>query len=119
VGRVAACVLGWWERWYTVIWLAVTRGAGQPPVGAAGLGGLEAARDGARVCRGARGAVVGARCAVPGVVFVPCRSGLRLALLFRLRQWALAAGSDSQPVGVGDVRRRHGQARQQGLARDV
>jgi hypothetical protein len=45
---------------------------------------LEAARDGARVCRGARGAVVGARCAVPGVVFVQCSSGLRLALLFRL-----------------------------------
>jgi hypothetical protein len=36
------------------------------------------------VCRGARGAVVGARCAMPGVVFVPCSSGLRLALLFRL-----------------------------------
>jgi hypothetical protein len=36
-----------------------------------------------------------------------------------MRQWALAAGSDSQPVGVGDVRRRHGQARQQGLACDA
>jgi hypothetical protein len=81
--RTIDITLGWWAGWQTVNWLAVTRGAGQPPV-AAGLGGLEAARDGARVCRGARGAVVGARCAVPGVVFVPCRSGLRLALLFRL-----------------------------------
>jgi hypothetical protein len=39
--------------------------AGRPHVGAAGLGGLQAARDGARVCRWARGAVVGARCAAP------------------------------------------------------
>jgi hypothetical protein len=36
------------------------------------------------VCRWVRGAVDGARCAVPGVVFVPYSAGLQLALLFRL-----------------------------------
>jgi hypothetical protein len=36
------------------------------------------------VCRWARGAVVGARCAVPGVVFVPCSAVLQFSLLFRL-----------------------------------
>jgi hypothetical protein len=87
VGVLAGCAMAGCSAqcWPASCWPGVTRGAGRPPVGA----GWSAACDGARVCRWARGAVVSARCAVPGVVFVPYSAGLRLALLFRLAAFVL------------------------------
>jgi hypothetical protein len=62
----AACALGWWAGWRRACWVGGQFGG--PHIGRASravLGVLEAARDGARVYRWARGAVVGSRCAAP------------------------------------------------------